>query len=270
MPVRANSLKQKLREGQIVFGTFVRTADPAVIEVLAHSGLDFVVLDSEHSPLTLRDVAQLVRAADGIGLPTIVRVARNDPVLIMQALDMGALGVQVPQVNTASEALAAARAARYPPEGDRGFAATTRAACHGFMPTREYHQLSNTEIMVVIYIETAQAVQNVEKIAEVPGVDVLFVGPFDLSVSYGVPGELDHHRMQAAIDEVAGICRKAGKHAGILAGTPERAYDLIQRGYRYIVYGSDLGLMAQGTSQALHAIRQRLEPSNCGERAANT
>lgn len=258
MPIRQNDVKQKLRSGDPVFGTFVRLSDPAVVEVLAYSGFEFVVIDGEHSPLGLREWADLVRAADAVNLPAIVRVPRNEPSIIMQALDIGGLGVQVPQIDTVEEAKRAVAAALYAPLGARGFAATHRAAGHGFMRSEEYHRAANAETLLAIYVESAQAVLAAEEIAALPGIDVLFVGPFDLSNSYGVPGEIDHSKVQQAIERVAQVCASAGKSAGIIAGTPEAARALVARGYQYIIYSSDLGLIKAAATEGLARARAEL------------
>ncbi len=254
--MRAGSLKEKLKRGEAIIGTFVRTAEPAVPEVLALSGFDFIVLDGEHSPLEIRGITTLIRAADGANIPAIVRVSENAAFPIMQALDVGASGVQVPQVNSPTEAAKLVAAAKYYPLGKRGFAATHRAARHGFAKPLDYLQEANQNTLVISYVETKEAVEAVDEIAALEGIDVLFAGPFDLSQSYGVPGQTDHADVQAALERISSTCQRAGKAAGTIAAGPEQARALIERGFRFLAYSSDLGLIAQAAQLALQQIRR--------------
>ncbi len=147
--IRSNRVKAMLKEGQVALGTFVRTTSPPVVEVLGLAGFDFCVIDNEHSPVGLESTANLIRAADGVGLVPIVRVMENAAVHIMRALDAGALGVQVPQIHDRAEAEYAARAVKYPPWGIRGLAASHRAARHGMADPAEYVATANAETMLL-------------------------------------------------------------------------------------------------------------------------
>lgn len=243
--MRAEKLKNRLVSGETVIGTFIRSAEPAICEVLALCGFDFVVLDGEHSPLGIRELVDLVRAADSVNLPAIIRVSQNAPFPIMQALDIGASGIQVPQVNSAEEAIKLVSYSKYYPLGNRGFAATHRAALYGFKSPYEYTQEANANTLVVCYIETKEAIDNIEEIAKVEGIDVLFAGPFDLSQSYNVPGQINHPEVQKAIERVVTVCNSFDKAAGTIASNLEEAKNRIKLGFRYLCYSSDLGMLTQ-------------------------
>jgi len=254
--MRGNILKEKLAKGEVVLGTFVRSAEPAICEVLALCGFDFVVLDGEHSPLSIRELADLVRVADGVNLPAIIRVSQNAPFPIMQALDVGASGVQVPQVNSVKEALDLVSYAKYYPIGNRGFAVTHRAALYGFNSPIEYAKKANSNTLVVCYVETREAVECIEEIAKIAGIDVLFVGPFDLSQSYNVPGEINHPEVQKAIEKVLSACDASDKVAGTIARNIDEAKLRIRQGFRYLCYSSDLGMLAQAGREVLLELRK--------------
>jgi 4-hydroxy-2-oxoheptanedioate aldolase len=253
--LRAGHIKEKLNRGETVIGTFVRSVEPAIPEVLALSGFDFIILDGEHSPLEIRSISTLIRAADGANIPAIVRVSENAPFPIMQALDVGASGIQVPQVNSLHEAKRLVAAAKYHPLGNRGLAATHRAAQHGFGSPLQYTEDANQNTLVASYIETKEAVDAVDAMVELEGIDVFFAGPFDLSQSYGVPGQANHADVQNALDRVSSACQRAGKAAGTIAASTEQAKALMDRGFRFLAYSSDLGLLAQAAQAALRQLR---------------
>lgn len=251
MAIRRNQVKELLRNGKVVYGTFVRCVDPMVVEVLGYLGFDFVVIDNEHSPTDTLTTASLIRAADSVDLVPIVRVAENSPSYILKALDSGALGVQVPQVNTPERARAAVASAKYTPIGNRGFAATHRAARHGLMDAQEYFRMANEETLVVAYVETKEAVDNLKHMVKVEGIDVFFIGPFDLSQSLGVPAQVNHPLVQETIEFVIRTVRGANRSVGTIASSGEAVKNLVDRGVQYIIYSSDLGMLAQAGKEAM-------------------
>jgi len=252
--VRKNRIKALLTEGGVAIGTFVRTTSAPVAEVLGLAGLDFIIIDTEHSPVGLESVAHQIRAADSVGLAPFVRVHTNDAVAIMRALDAGALGVQVPQISNAEEATYAARAIKYPPWGTRGLATSHRAARHGLMIPHEYVTMADSETMFICYVENKDAVDNLEDIVSVPNVDVLFIGPADLSASLGYPTQVNHPDVQQAIDRVYAIAADAGVAVGTVAADAEAAAGLIARGARFIALSSDLQMIGRWCTDALCAL----------------
>src|SRR5271155_4681543 len=201
--MKENRVKRILSEGGLALGTHVGgIADPQIVEIIGLSGFDAAFIDMEHTSFDLRDIQLMVMAAERVGITPIVRTPGFDPAFILRLLDMGVQGIQVPHVSSAETAREAVKAVRYPPLGERGMAAGRRAADYGRIPLVEHMAQSNREILLACMIEDMAAVELIDEIAAVEGVDLLAVGPSDLSRSLGVSGEPDHPRLVAAIDRV--------------------------------------------------------------------
>ncbi|GAA3924598.1 aldolase/citrate lyase family protein [Actinomadura viridis] len=194
-------LAARLRSGAAVTGVVLKMPGAALVELAGHVGFDLVVLDTEHGPAGGELLENHVRAADSAGVPVVVRVSSNRPEQILHALDAGAAGVIVPHVDTADQAAAAVRAAHYPPHGSRGFALSTRAGRHGAART-DRHIRDAERTLVIAQIEDVAAIPHVAEIAATPRLDAVWVGPGDLSLSVGRPGDLDHPDVTAAIDRI--------------------------------------------------------------------
>jgi 2-keto-3-deoxy-L-rhamnonate aldolase RhmA len=201
--MRENRVKRILSEGGLALGTHVGgIADPQIVEIIGLAGFDAAFIDMEHTTYDLHDVQLAVMAAERVGITPIVRTPGFDPAFILRLLDMGVQGIQVPHVSDPETARAAVQAVRYPPDGERGMAAGGRAAEYGRIPLLEHMASSNREILLACMIEDMAAVERIDEIAAVPGVDLLAVGPSDLSRSLGVSGHPDHPSLVAAIDRV--------------------------------------------------------------------
>ncbi len=222
-----------------ILGSFVTLADPAVVEVLAWSGFDAVCVDAEHAPLSVADVAGLLRAADACGITALVRVREISEV--GRVLDMGAAGVVIPRVETAEDAAKAVAEARYPSVGVRG-AGLGRANRHG-TAFRSYLEEANDEVLVVVQVETRLGLEHAEAIAGVPGVDLVFVGPGDLSVSLQV--EVGGAAHSAAIERILSAAAIAGKPTGIFCASAEDAARWERAGARLLLVGGDVNLLGQ-------------------------
>lgn len=232
-----NLTKAKLLAGQTVLGCFLRYRDSSLVEVLGHAGWDFFLFDTEHSTLEPSDCEHMVRAAELRKITPIVRVTTNQQHVILRFLDTGAHGVQVPMVNSGPEAEKAVRAVKFGPRGDRGLAGTRPANYGQTTPFEEYVQKANHETLVIIQVETAAAVSQVSEIARIEDVDVVFIGPTDLSLSLGFPGHPEHPRVREAIDKIASDVAGAGKILGAYVSNSESAREWRQRGARYLVAG---------------------------------
>jgi 4-hydroxy-2-oxoheptanedioate aldolase len=182
-------LKKRIAKSEIVLGCFLNYYAPALVETLGMAGYDYLLLDNEHGAFSPHEMESMIRAADSAGLATVVRVD-YDVSAIQKALDMGAEGIQVPKVNTAEEARAVVRRAKYPPLGDRGIGFSCRSARLSAEKGAEYIRRANEDTLVVVQIETPQAIENLDEILGVPGLDVAFLGLMDLSLSVGCPGDL--------------------------------------------------------------------------------
>ena len=232
-----------------VFGPFCKTADPGVIEVLGHAGFDFVILDMEHGPHSVETVQHLVRSAEVAGIVPIVRVPEGDPGAIAKVLDVGAAGVQVPQIAGAPDVEAALRAARFSPLGERGVCRYVRAARYSSMEKTAYFQQAN-EALLVIQLEGEAALRNLEAILDVKGPDIVFVGPYDLSQSLGIPGEVEHPRVVEKTRQIVAACLRRGIAVGNFTETPEQTAFWTRQGLHYMSFSVDVGILYE-TSRKL-------------------
>ena len=237
--MRKNAVKEKLKNGGTAYGAFVAYREPRIIEFMGRLGWDFFILDGEHGTLDQKDFEAMSRAADLVGTTTIARVPGQAPHFILRALDAGVQGVQVPWVNSGAEALAVAQAAKYPPDGIRGLAPARGTEFWMTAPVPEVIQHANDETLVVVQIEGREAVEKAEEIAAVDGVDVIFIGPADLSSSLGVPQQLDHPDLLKAIDRVIDVVSQTDKVLGIYAGSKAKADHWADRGARYVTASVD-------------------------------
>jgi len=229
---------------------------PGIAEVLATAGFEWIAADCEHGEVDERDVSALARAVHGRGVAPLVRVRENDTLAIRRVLDLGATGVIVPLVNTAEEARAAVRAATYPPDGIRGFA-FHRGNDYG-VRFDDYIARASDEIAVVTMVESKEAVENIDEILAVHGVDGVFVGPYDLSGSYGMVGRTGDPVITSALDEVVDACARAGKAAGshVVLPDPEAIAGAVDAGFTFIALGMDDVFLDRGARSALEAARR--------------
>jgi 4-hydroxy-2-oxoheptanedioate aldolase len=251
-----NVTKRRLAAGETVVGCFVRYPEGTLAELVALAGWDFVVLDAEHGSLQPRDVEDLSRASELHGVTPIVRVTGNERPTILRFLDAGAHGIHVPWVDSAEAAEAAVQAAKYQPRGSRGLAAT-RAARFGVPePIGAYVARANQETLIVVQAETAAAVERIDEYLGVDGVDVIFIGPADLSNSLGHTGDASHPEVRAAMERIAAAVVPSRKALGIFVATPEDAVAWRERGARYIATGLE-PLLNRSMRSFLDELRDR-------------
>lgn len=239
-------LKQAFKEGQTLVGTWLNAASPAQVETIGYAGFDFVILDTEHSAYDIAGCENLVRAADAARLPCLVRVSDDNPTSVSKVLEYGAQGVVVPHVGSRAEAEEAVRKAHYPPVGARGAAPSIRAAHYGQTAWPDYLAQARAETMVVLQIEGHEGIQNLEAIMTVAGVDVLFVGPFDLSTVLGISGQLDHPLLLDTVGDIVQRARANNIAVGIWMPTPEQAGPWIERGVQLITVASNDLIFMEG------------------------
>jgi 4-hydroxy-2-oxoheptanedioate aldolase len=253
--LRPNTTKAKLKAGETVFGCFVRYPDASLIEVLGYQGWDFLVFDGEHGVIEPRDCENMVRAAELQDVTPIVRVTTNAPPVILRYMDTGAHGVHVPWINSGAEAEAVVRSVKYHPRGIRGLAAVRAADYAQRAPYGEYVQQANTETLIVIHIETIEAVKRLPEIVAVDGLDVIFIGPTDLSHSLGVPGDVQHPTVQAAMRQIVDTVAATDLALGIMVGNAQAAQHWRTRGARYIAVGFE-SLLVPAVRDYLQAVRE--------------
>jgi len=253
--MKTNELKRKLEGGEVVFGPFMNCSYGAFVEVVALAGFDFAIVDMEHGPLVVQTAEDLCRAGQGVGLDPIVRVRKNDAPQIQRALDIGSAGVQVPQIETKADAEAVVRAAKYQPLGMRGISLFTRAGDYGALGLEGITDRLNEEQMIVIHVEGVPGLENLEEIVEVPYIDVVFLGPYDLSQSFGIPGQINDPRVVNGMKEAVLKIRDAGKAAGTYANDAEAAQKWIDAGVQYISLGVDVNIFARGCQSLLSPLK---------------
>jgi len=245
-----NELKRRLKAGEKTLGLWITLQDPIVTELLSDAGFDWFVFDTEHSPMEIHQAQTLMQAMKGPTTP-IIRVDWNDPVPVKRALDVGAYGVVIPWVNSKEEAKKAVAACKYPPQGMRGCGPRR---CSFF--DRDYLETANAETLVVVQIETREAVNNLEEIASVEGVDVLFIGPTDLSTSYGYLGRPENPDVQKAIDRILAVAKASGVASGIYGGGGKSLLDRYNEGFQFIAVGGDLSLLRRGAAEFLKPFKK--------------
>ncbi|MDB5407958.1 MAG: 2,4-dihydroxyhept-2-ene,7-dioic acid aldolase [Rhodospirillales bacterium] len=243
MELQRNRFKHDLAAGKLQIGLWCSLCSSIAAEIVSDSGFDWLLLDTEHAPNELPDLlAELQAVAAGSGTP-IVRPAWNDTVLIKRVLDIGAQTVLLPYVQNAEEARRAVAATRYPPAGVRGVTGTGRAARYGRVT--DYLKKADSEICVLVQVETRTALDQLEAIAAVPGVDGVFIGPSDLAASLGHIGNPAHPEVQAALEDAVRRLMSVGKPAGILTVNDEEAKRYIGWGYLFVAVGMDVGLLSR-------------------------
>jgi 4-hydroxy-2-oxoheptanedioate aldolase len=247
-----NKLKKKLKAGLVQYGVFVTSPCPEVVEVLALAGMDFVILDQEHTALGIETTVNMMRSAEIYGITPIVRIQDHNPKTIGRYLDVGAQGIQVSMVNSAEESEGIVRAMKYHPEGMRGMSGGrgTRWGC-----IENYRNVNNRESMTVVMCESAEGVENIEKIVRVPGIDCVFIGAYDLSQSLGVPGEVTHPRVEDAISRVLGACKNAGVIPGIVAPSLELSQKRTAQGFLYITVFDDMPFLLEQAKKRLGELK---------------
>lgn len=235
--------RRKLEAGG-VYGPFSKTSEPGMVEVLGYAGFDFVILDLEHGPNNILSLQHLVRAAQIGGLLPIVRAKEDVLSSVSEALDIGAGGVLCPRVDSADRARRIIETAKFAPLGQRGVCRFVRAAHYSARDRYEYFQAAN-QALVILGLEGLEALAQLDDILAVPGVDLIFIGPYDLSQNLGLPGQIEHPEVTAKMEEIVERCRRAGIGVGTFCDTPESAARWRRAGVRFISYSVDLGLFYQ-------------------------
>ena len=250
-----NKLRMALLNNELSIGTWIQIGHPAVAEILARVGYDWICVDMEHGSIDIESLTHLFRAIEANDVVPIARLPMNDPIWIRRSLDAGAMGLIIPMVNTAQEIESAIRYAKYPPRGERGYG-YSRANTFG-MNFEEYIATANETIAVVAQIEHKEAIDNIDSILQVQDLDGVFIGPLDLSGSYGKVGQLDCPEMREALQRYLESCRKNKKCAGIHIVHPDEQSikNAIDQGYKMITLGVDGIFLEMASRSALRAAK---------------
>ncbi len=245
-----NTLKTDLKSARVRRGLFLSSGSEVIAEMAGRAGFDWVLIDMEHGVGNSTTLLHQLQALSGTAATPIVRVGSNTPEVIRNALDLGAAGIMIPHVDTAEEARQAVAASRYAPEGLRGMSSSIRAGGFG-LHFKNYLQTAVPGILVIAQIETPTAVNNAGAIAAVDGIDVLFIGPSDLTQAMGIHGQTEHPDFLAACKTVTRACEQHSRSAGILARSEQDIQRASNSGFRMVGIGSDLGILANGMRELL-------------------
>lgn len=254
MPAPVNPLKARWRSGEPTYGVLVTMPSVPMMQLLARAGFDFLIVDMEHGPIDIETAHAMIAATSGTPATPLLRVPHNLPWLAKTALDAGAFGIVYPMINTRADAEAAVRAMKYPPEGERLWGPFYAPARFG-LPMPRYVQTANDEVVTLVLIEHPDAIRNVEEIVSVPGVDLAIIGIFDLAVSLGHPGQLDHPEVRAAVARAERAILESDTALGGVALSPARAKEMVERGYCALGLGFDWTLVQRGAAAVLDGLR---------------
>ena len=254
--MRSSRIRKRLQNDQPALITTLHFMDASLYEMTSLMGFDGIWIDLEHHSHSLETAAQMMRAARVGSSDIVARPAKGEFMRLARVLEIGASAIMYPQCDDADEAAQLVRAAKFPPQGRRGCDWGGADTPYMMMPMPEYLEKANQETLLIAQIESPEALENVEAIAQVPGIDILFLGPGDYSIRLGIPGQSQHPEIRAAADRIAKAAAQAGIHWGLPVGSPEEAQDAIDRGARFICHQADLNLM----KQALESIQTRFKP----------
>ncbi len=255
------NIKKRLKNGEMVFGTWNNIPSASLMNALGCSGIDFIVIDAEHGPVSMETAEDLIRAAEVCGVAPIIRVPSNNDHLILRALDIGAHGIQVPHVSTKEEASRVVRYSKYYPLGERGYSPFTRAGKYGYEP-KEHAKRSNEDTLIVLNIEGKEGIRNLKDIVEVDNIDVVFIGPYDLSQSLGKPGKVDDKEVINSIRDNVKIIKDQGLACGSFANDLTYLDILMDCGVQYLTYMVDSSLIAETYRNLQRLFTKKKEEKN--------
>ena len=249
-----NSFKNKLKNDDFVYGPFMKTGDPMFVEAVGIAGFDFVILDTEHGPLEIESQQNNVRAAEARQTVPIIRLKDKAENTIARALDIGAAGIQVPQINSAKEAEDVVKYAKFYPYGMRGVCRFVRAADYSNTDRYEFFE-SSKDVIVIIQLEGIDAIKNIDEILKVDGVDIIFIGPYDLSQSLGVPGQVNNPIVVDAMKEIVAKAKAANKVIGCFVDTIDDLNMWKSIGVQYLSYSVDIGIFLDACKKTIESFK---------------
>jgi 4-hydroxy-2-oxoheptanedioate aldolase len=238
-----STMKQRMLNGEVLVGAFFKANNPNIAEMMGYAGYDFIIIDNEHSNFDHVDVEHIVRAADGVGMDSIVRIASGSEENILHTLDSGATGIQVPSVRNVEDVKNFVPFTKYYPAGHRGMNVNQRAAKFGFMKSSEYFQKANDNTLVVVHVENLEMAEQIDALCAIEEVDVVFIGPGDLSQAVGKPMQVNAPEVLAVIDRIIERTLAAGKILGVWVGNVDDAKRYIDKGARYLGFKSDSSIL---------------------------
>lgn len=250
-----NYLKDKLSAGEPVIGTWSIIPSTISTDVIASSGLDFIIIDSEHGPINFETAQNMVMACESRGVSPVMRVGKIDEAEILKALDIGVHAIQIPNIDTKQDVVDVIKHCKYPPVGNRGFSPFTRAGNYVQKNAHSLPEVANNNTLVAINVEGKKAIDNIEEILEVDSLDIVFVGLFDLSKALGIPGKTDSPEVLELLSELTLKISEAGKWAGTIATSRSKIPEFLGMGLKYIVYLADCEILSASYSQVVDVFR---------------
>lgn len=254
--LRTNFLKQKLKAGKFVLGTWCVIPSVVTADIISKAGLDFLIIDSEHGPINFETAQNMVMACESNGVSPIMRVGNIDEADILKALDIGVHGIQVPNVSNVNDIDRIIQYAKYPPVGKRGFSPFTRAGNYSLASATSLTQTANENTLVAINVEGIDAIERIDEILKNEYLDIVFVGLFDISKALGIPGKVDDPKVIKLLGEIAVKVNAAGKYVGTIATDVNRVREFIDIGIKYIVYLVDCDVLRKGYSDVKDEFNQ--------------
>ncbi len=253
-----NPLRVKLSKGEAVWGTFVfEFGSPAAPRIMQAAGWDYILIDSEHSSFGIETVGNLLQVAAAAGIPAIVRVPEPERSLLCRPLDAGALGIMVPRVESKSQAEQVVRFTKYPPLGDRSVALGTAHNAYLPVPGKPFMRTANAEVLTIVQVETERGMAHLDEILSVPGLDVAYTGPYDLSTTMGIPGQVSHPRMVRAIDALLRACARHHVIPGHYVESVKEGRAWMRRGMRFMTYSADFAMVLAQSRSVLQDLREK-------------
>ena len=259
--MKRNSAKSKLREKRFLVGPFVEVGGPEIVEILGLAGFDFAIIDREHAAFSGESVGNMIRASATSDIAPIVRVRENAAGRFSKRSTWARSELHIPQIATRDDAQRAVRAAKFPPDGERGFNPFVRAAAYGSDPPAEFRQQANDDTLLVLHIEAQESLDQLDEIVAVPGIDVAFLGPYDMSQTLGVPGQVTHPLVQDTMRAIVKAAQPRGVAVGCFANTLDQAELWLRAGVSYLAYSVDSLMLREacsGIRAQIGALRQRL------------
>jgi len=256
--LKKNKVKQILKNGGVAIGSWLSLGHESIAEIMSSAGFDWLTIDLEHSVIGIEKLHSLILAIESNGCVPLVRLTGNDPNLAKRVMDAGSYGVIVPMVNSVNDAELAVRSIKYPPRGHRSVGI---ARAHGYGPGfADYVRVANEESILIIQVEHIESVHNLEEILKVEGIDGLIIGPYDLSGSLGLPGELEHPRVVEAREKILEVAKEKGIAAGIHIVYPsiEEFGRRLEEGYRFIAFGTDFIYLGESCRNSVRDIKKLL------------
>lgn len=244
--IRCNKLKMKFKNGETALGTWSMLSAPSVMNVIASVGLDFVIIDMEHGPMSLETMEQQLYATEVAGCTPIVRLGNIDELNILKVLETGAQAILISHVTTVEDAEKVVQAAKYPPEGQRGLSPFTRQHGYSEQDLAQKIKRTNQELFVGVLVEGEDGLKNLDQICKVPGLDMVYLGIYDLSLTLGIPGQLEHPKMLQLLRESVQIIKKNNLVAGSVARDPNYLKMLYTEGFQFISYRVDCAILKDG------------------------